>query len=163
MFEDLVRALRRAGGGVLLVALVPGREEEGEERVAETVRLIETAVVSSGDAVDQATRVLGAAAASEDFYRDALLSVDFRQRRVDVSDRELRLTPLEFRLLAALVRNPRQVLSHEQLFELAWGSEWVSREQLRLVISYLRRKLGPEGRGAIETVRGFGYRYRPAD
>jgi DNA-binding response OmpR family regulator len=159
MLDDLLRALRSAGGAVLLVALVPGNDEEGEERIAETARLIEAAVVASGGGVEPATRLLGATTASQDVYRDALLSVDFRQRRVDVSDRELRLTPLEFRLLAALVRNPKQVLSHEQLFELAWGSDWVSREQLRLAISYLRRKLGPEGRAAIETVRGFGYRY----
>jgi DNA-binding response OmpR family regulator len=97
-----------------------------------------------------------------DVYADTLLTVDFRQRTVELGGEELALTPLEFRLLAAFVRYPRQVLSHDRLLELAWGdSRWVSREQLRLTVSYLRRKLGADGRQAIETVRGFGYRYRP--
>jgi transcriptional regulator len=99
-----------------------------------------------------------------DVYADALLRVDFRQRTVELGGEELALTPLEFRLLAAFVRHPQQVLSHDRLLELAWGdSRWVSREQLRLTVSYLRRKLGAGGRQAIETVRGFGYRYRPDD
>ena len=73
------------------------------------------------------------------------------------------LTPLEFRLLAAFVRHPSQVLSHDQLIELAWGDPGAaSRNQLKLYVGYLRRKLGPAGEGLIETLRGFGYRYRPA-
>ena len=98
-----------------------------------------------------------------DVYSDRLLTVDFRQRKAELrGGRELALTPLEFRLLAAFVRHPKQVLSHDQLLELAWGdARWVSREQLRLTVSYLRRKVGAEGRKAIETVRGFGYRYTP--
>jgi DNA-binding response OmpR family regulator len=101
--------------------------------------------------------------APADAYVDPLLTVDFSQRTVELGGRELALTPLEFRLLAAFVRHPRQVLSHDQLLELAWGdSRRVSREQLRLTVSYLRRKLGVEGWQAIETIRGFGYRYRPS-
>jgi DNA-binding response OmpR family regulator len=101
-------------------------------------------------------------AKAREVYSDTLLTVDFRQRKADLRGRELALTPLEFRLLAAFVRHPKQVLSHDQLLELAWGdARWVSREQLRLTVSYLRRKLGAEG-NVIETVRGFGYRYRPA-
>ena len=115
------------------------------------------------DALFRRTRKAGKAEdKAREVYSDSLLTVDFRQRKAELRGRELTLTPLEFRLLAAFVRHPKQVLSHEQLLELAWGdSRWVSREQLRLTVSYLRRKLG-DGRDAIETVRGFGYRYRPA-
>jgi len=102
-------------------------------------------------------------AKTPNIYSDKLLTVDFRQRRAELRGRELTLTPLEFRLLAAFVRHPKQVLSHDQLLELAWGdARWVSREQLRLTVSYLRRKLGADGRNAIATFRGFGYRYTPA-
>lgn len=73
------------------------------------------------------------------------------------------LTPLEFRLLAAFVLHPGQVLSHEQLIALVWGDEGAaSRNQLKLYVGYLRRKLGAAAAGRVETVRGFGYRYRPA-
>jgi DNA-binding response OmpR family regulator len=94
-------------------------------------------------------------------YADGLVAVDFTQRTVSVHGQEVPLTPLEYNLLAALVSHPNQVLSHDQLLELAWGgSSDVSRDQVKLYVGYLRRKLGAEGDSPIETVRGFGYRYR---
>jgi two-component system, OmpR family, response regulator PrrA len=94
-------------------------------------------------------------------YTDGLLEVDFVQRTVSAHGREVGLTPLEYNLLAAFVRHPNQVLGHDQLLELAWGgSGEASRDQVKLYVGYLRRKLGAEG-NVIETVRGFGYRYRP--
>jgi DNA-binding response OmpR family regulator len=97
-------------------------------------------------------------------YTDTLLTIDFEQRLVTYSGREVELTPLEFGLLVALVRHPRQVLSREQLLELVWRDPFsVSTDQVKLYVSYLRRKLDPDAPDAvpIETVRGFGYRYRP--
>ena len=97
-------------------------------------------------------------------YSDGFVTVDFAQRTVEVEGTPLSLTPLEFRMLAAFVRNSNQVLSHEQLLELAWGeTRNVERDQVKLYVGYLRRKLGvPSGEeSVIETVRGFGYRYRP--
>ena len=91
-------------------------------------------------------------------YEDAALRLDFEQRLVHVHEREVALTPLEYRLLAAFVRHPNQVLRHEQLLDYAWGNEEASRDQVKLYVGYLRRKLGLPG--AIESVRGFGYRYR---
>jgi DNA-binding response OmpR family regulator len=83
---------------------------------------------------------------------------------VTYGGRDVTLTPLEFKLLAAFVRHPRQVLSRDQLLELVWGDAYgVSGDQVKLYVGYLRRKLDPESPDtvAIETVRGFGYRYRP--
>ena len=97
-------------------------------------------------------------------YADDLLRVDFAQRTVEVEGRELRLTPQEFRMLAAFVRHPGQVLSHDQLLELVWGDAYASsRDQVKLYVGYLRRKLREASDAEpIETVRGFGYRYRAA-
>ena len=97
-------------------------------------------------------------------YSDGFVTVDFAQRAVEVAETQVSLTPLEFRMLAAFVRNSNQVLSHEQLLELAWGdARNAERDQVKLYVGYLRRKLGaPAGEESpIETVRGFGYRYRP--
>ena len=102
---------------------------------------------------------------SEDAYADARLSISFAHRSVRYDEREIFLTPLEYRLLSAFVRHPNQVLSHDQLRELVWGdSVATSRDEVKLYVGYLRRKLDPDApRGTpIETVRGFGYRYRPA-
>ncbi|HXY84684.1 MAG TPA: response regulator transcription factor [Gaiellaceae bacterium] len=97
-------------------------------------------------------------------YADRLLTIDFAQRAVTYAGRDVTLTPLEFRLLATFVRHPRQVLSRDQLLELVWGDTYgVSGDQVKLYVGYLRRKLDPESSKdvPIETVRGFGYRYRP--
>jgi len=96
-------------------------------------------------------------------YADAYLTIDWAQARVTVGDREVQLTPLEFRLLSTFVRHPRQVLSREQLLELVWGDAFgVGGDQVKLYVGYLRRKLEPDEPDSvpIETVRGFGYRYK---
>jgi DNA-binding response OmpR family regulator len=95
-------------------------------------------------------------------YADDRLTIDFAQRAVTCDGRDVSLTPLEFKLLSAFVRHPRQVLSREQLLELVWGDAYgVSGDQVKLYVGYLRRKLDPEKPDdvPIETVRGFGYRY----
>jgi DNA-binding response OmpR family regulator len=56
------------------------------------------------------------------------------------------------------------VLSHDQLLELVWGDALTgSRARTKLYVGYLRQKLAAAGatESPIETVRGFGYRYRP--
>jgi DNA-binding response OmpR family regulator len=98
-----------------------------------------------------------------DAYADAYLSINWAQARVSVGDRDVQLTPLEFRLLSTFVRHPRQVLSRDQLLELVWGDAFgVGGDQVKLYVGYLRRKLAPDAPESvpIETVRGFGYRYK---
>jgi DNA-binding response OmpR family regulator len=96
-------------------------------------------------------------------YADDFVQIDYAQRRVTVQGREVQLTPLEFKLLSAFVQNPNQVLSRDQLLELVWGDPYgVSGDQVKLYVGYLRKKLLPDAAdaGPIDTVRGFGYRYR---
>jgi DNA-binding response OmpR family regulator len=106
----------------------------------------------------------GARATRTETYADGVVTIDFAQRAVTYAGHDVSLTPLEFKLLSALVRHPRQVLSREQLLELVWGDSFgVSGDQVKLYVGYLRRKLDPQAPDnvPIETVRGFGYRYRP--
>jgi DNA-binding response OmpR family regulator len=101
--------------------------------------------------------------AERDTYADARLSISFAQRAVRYDDREIALTRLEYRLLSAFVGHPNQVLSHDQLRELVWEDTVdTSRDEVKLYVGYLRRKLAPDSPGStpIETVRGFGYRYK---
>lgn len=109
-------------------------------------------------------RARSARAEASERYADEHLEMDFAQRSVSVGGEQVALTPLEFRLLAAFVRHPDQVLSSDQLLEQAWGeANGRSADQVKLYVSYLRRKLATGGGGSpIETVRGFGYRYRRA-
>jgi DNA-binding response OmpR family regulator len=109
-------------------------------------------------------RTVPGTAVQQERYVDERLTIDFAQRAVTFDDADISLTPLEFKLLATFVRNPRQVLSRDQILELVWGDTYgVSADQVKLYVGYLRRKLAPDdvARVPIETVRGFGYRYQP--
>ncbi len=100
----------------------------------------------------------------QETYADDRVMIDFARRAVTYEERDVSLTPLEFKLLSVFVRHPRQVLSRDQLLALVWGDAYgVSGDQVKLYVGYLRRKLDPDKPDAvpIETVRGFGYRYDP--
>jgi DNA-binding response OmpR family regulator len=113
--------------------------------------------------IEAILRRSGEATPEHQVVGDGLIEIDFPQRSVTVGGNTVELTPTEFRLLAAFVRNPNHVLSHDQLLEMGWGdSRHTSSHQVKLYVGYLRRKLREAAEvNPIETVRGFGYRYRP--
>jgi len=87
------------------------------------------------------------------------LEVDERSRRAVLDGVELGLTPKEFDILAALVRDPGAVLSRRRLLEEVWQTTWYgSAKTIDVHVGALRRKLGDPG--WIETVRGVGFRLR---
>ncbi len=99
-------------------------------------------------------------------YVDAVLRIDFEHRRVELQGAEVNLTPMEFRLLRALVQHSGQVLSAEQLVAQAWDDPTgIGAGRVKFTVLRLRRKLGWEDpeTSPIESVRGFGYRYRPPE
>ena len=95
-------------------------------------------------------------------YSDGLLEIDFSSLEVRAAGRPVELTPLQLRLLTALIHHGGQVLSAEQLLRLAWDDDSVPRQRVKLYVGYLRRRFRDQGvELPVETVRGFGYRYRP--
>jgi DNA-binding response OmpR family regulator len=93
---------------------------------------------------------------------DEFVSIDRVRHRVAVLGNEVALTPIEFRMLATFAENPGRVLGHGQLLELVWGDRIRERDEVKLYVSYIRRKLGLAADvDPVETVRGVGYRYRP--
>jgi len=96
-------------------------------------------------------------------FDDGTLHVDFAHQEVTIDGNPIVLTPTEYRLLATLARHQGQVLSSDQLIELAWDDpSGLAPSRVKYAVLRLRRKLGwDEGDDTpIETVRGFGYRYR---
>jgi DNA-binding response OmpR family regulator len=96
-------------------------------------------------------------------FDDEIVSIDFAAREVTVRGEQVSLTPLEFRLLAVLTEHAGQVLSRQQLIDLVWGQNYSSSgDPVKIYIGYLRRKIErvPAKPELVETVRGFGYRYR---
>lgn len=113
--------------------------------------------------VEALLRRTGGRSTEPEVYSDSFLTIDFGQRTVRANGRSVDLTPLEFRLVTTFVRHPNQVLTHEQLLELVWGDAYAARDQVKLYVGYLRKKLSPDAPDSvpIETRRGFGYSYRP--
>ncbi len=96
-------------------------------------------------------------------YEDAVVRIDYVSREVIAGGDAVQLTPLEFKLLSTFVSHPNETLGRDRLLELVWGdTEGFGGDQVKLYVGYLRRKLGWDAAASpIETVRGFGYRYRP--
>ncbi|WKK24252.1 two-component system response regulator CseB [Streptomyces olivoreticuli] len=86
------------------------------------------------------------------------LSVDTRGLEVHVDGQRLALTPTELRLLLEFVAAPGIVLTRQKLLRKVWDYGWEGDSRVvDLTVQRLRKKIGADH---IETVRGFGYKFR---
>ncbi len=99
------------------------------------------------------------APSDDEALRFADLSLDPGTREVRRGGRLIELTRTEFLLLELLLRNARQVLTRELIFDRVWGYDFgANSNSLEVYIGYLRRKTELEGEPRlIHTVRGVGY------
>ena len=89
------------------------------------------------------------------------LRIDLLRRQVFVGDREVRLTPIEYKLLAALVRHAGKVVTHAQLLRDVWGPTHTDQAHyVRVYLAHLRHKLETEPARPryLLTEPGVGYR-----
>lgn len=91
------------------------------------------------------------------------LRIDLERRQVFVDDREVHLTPIEYKLFAILMKNAGKVLPHGQLLGEVWGPAYQTQTQyLRVYMVQLRHKLerDPAKPKWLVTEPGVGYRLR---
>ncbi len=91
------------------------------------------------------------------------LRVDLAHRQVFRAGEEIHLTPIEYRLLSALVRNLGRVVTQRQLLQEVWGPEYTDAPHyLRIYMQHLRHKLeaDPARPRYLLTEPGVGYRLR---
>jgi phosphate regulon transcriptional regulator PhoB len=91
------------------------------------------------------------------------IRIDASTQDVVVRGKEVKLSALEFKLLHWLASHPRKVFSREQLLDHVWGFDRaVTPRTVDVHIRRLREKIEetPDHPDHIETVRGFGYRFR---
>jgi DNA-binding response OmpR family regulator len=94
---------------------------------------------------------------------DGDLRIDFDKRLVTLAGKPVRLTYVEFEILAALARHPGRVYGRATLLELVWGdSAYRDPRTIDVHIRHLREKLeaDPKHPELVCTVRGVGYRLR---
>ncbi len=90
--------------------------------------------------------------------------IDLARRSVERAGQPLRLTPLEYRLLAHLAAHPNRVLTHPQLLRAVWGpSHSQDTHYVRIYMGHLRAKLeaDPSQPRHLVTELGVGYRFVP--
>jgi DNA-binding response OmpR family regulator len=93
-------------------------------------------------------------------YNDGHLSIDIERHEVLIHGKRIKLTPIEFRLLAYLARNGGKLLTFDRILANVWGSEYQgSIDYVHVYISHLRRKIEENAKGSryIMTVHGVGY------
>jgi two-component system KDP operon response regulator KdpE len=101
---------------------------------------------------------------SEPIVRGSLV-IDRERFRVAIDDKEVRLTPKEFELLAYLAQRPGRVVTHRAILRAIWGPQAVDQpEHLRVLIGSLRRKIEPNPSTPryILTEPWVGYRFMDA-
>ena len=105
-----------------------------------------------------------ASARSDNGLRVGDLILDEGAREVRRGDQLIELTGTEFELLRFLMRNPRRVLSKDQLLDHVWKYDFGGNSHVvELYISYLRKKIDAGRDPMIHTVRGFGYVLKPTE
>jgi two-component system KDP operon response regulator KdpE len=145
--EDIVRGLD-FGADTYIIKPVGGRELVG--RVRAIMRRAELPSQEVGSGIT---------------YSDGYLTVDIAQRKVLVNGELVRLTPIEFRLLALLLQNAGRILTHRQLLEKVWGWEYIDDlDYVRIYIWHLRQKIEPDQAQPkyIITELGVGYSFHKA-
>jgi two-component system phosphate regulon response regulator PhoB len=91
------------------------------------------------------------------------ISIDRAAHKVSVDGTELQLTSTEYKLLLTLVERRGRVQTRPQLLETVWEAQPdIQTRTVDMHVQRLRTKLGEHGK-LVETVRGFGYRFRAAE
>lgn len=92
-------------------------------------------------------------------YTNGKLKIDYVAGCAYKDDEELKLTPIEYKLLCILAKNTGKILTHKYITQKIWGSAWDSNvASLRVFMATLRKKLGNDSNSYIQTHVGIGYR-----
>jgi two-component system KDP operon response regulator KdpE len=98
---------------------------------------------------------------TEPVFHTGALTVDVERRRVTVDGNEIRLSPTEYAVLVALVRNADRVVTDAQLLRQVWGPEYGDEDHyLHVYVARLRKKIerDPQNPRYLITEPGVGYR-----
>ncbi len=99
---------------------------------------------------------------TEAIFTAGPLRVDFAQRLVQVDGQEVKLTPTEYDLLKALIKNSGKIMTRQMLLSQVWGTGYGAESHyLHVYVGQLRRKIEPDPAHPrfILTISGVGYRF----
>jgi two-component system, OmpR family, KDP operon response regulator KdpE len=150
----------------IIVISVRGREQDKINALDAGADDFVTKPFSAGELLARVRAALRRSATTATGSQSALtrvgtIEVDFEKRLVRVSNNEVHLTRIEYKLLQIMLRHPDKVLTHRQLLNMVWGPHHVDQTHyLRVYMGQLRRKLeaDPARPKHIRTEPGVGYR-----
>lgn len=163
---DICKKIRQQGDTPVIfltacdeeVSIVMGLDLGGDDYITKPFRIRE--LVSRIRAV---LRRAGKAGEDGAILESEGVALNTLECRVTKNDQDVPLTPLEYRLLLAFMKNPHRALSRGRLLEALWDSdgEFVDDNALSVYIRRLREKLEdePEKPSLISTLRGVGYKW----
>ena len=108
-------------------------------------------------------KALREAGKHESIFTLGNLRVDLARRQVFLNEKEVHLTPIEYKLLTVLIKNAGKVLTHRQLLKEVWGPPYLTETQyLRVYMAQLRHKLeaDPARPSFLINEPGVGYRLK---
>jgi two-component system KDP operon response regulator KdpE len=108
-------------------------------------------------------KALREAGQHESIFTLGNLRVDLARRQVFLNEKEVHLTPIEYKLLTVLIKNAGKVLTHRQLLKEVWGPPYLTETQyLRVYMTQLRHKLevDPARPSFLINEPGVGYRLK---
>lgn len=86
------------------------------------------------------------------------LTIDFVNQRVKMDNQPITLTPVEYRLLALLIKNKDRMVDYQRITDEVWGKDYSGdNENIRIFVRRLRKKLGDNPPNMILNKRGAGY------
>lgn len=153
------------------IIVISAREQEGDKIKAldEGADDYLTKPFGSGELLARIRVALRHAMPKSQDQRDAIftaddLSIDFLKRQVHRGDREIHLTPIEYRLLVVLVRNAGRVMTHRYILKEVWGPAYIEQTHyLRVFMNQLRKKIETDSARPhfLLNEPGIGYRFKP--
>jgi two-component system KDP operon response regulator KdpE len=164
----VIRRVREWSNVPILVISARGQEESKVKALDEGADDYLTKPFGAGELMARMRVALRHAARSREVVSEVVrigddIEVDLIKRLVHVRGEEVHLTPIEYKLLTALVKHAGMVMTHRQLLEQVWGPGHAHQMQyLRVYMTQLRHKLeeAPARPKYLVTEPGVGYRLK---
>jgi DNA-binding response OmpR family regulator len=160
---DVCRALRLRSSVPILVVTARGEEVDrvvGLELGADDYVVKPFGFRELVARIRAVNRRTASPVSAEPGVADGRIEIDRRTRGVLVDGEPVTLTRKEFDLLALLAEDPGAVCTRDEILERVWDAHWYGpTKTLDVHVASLRKKLGIPG--AVETVRGVGFRLQP--
>ena len=97
---------------------------------------------------------------NENIYSVGGLELNIETKEITVDEKAVKLTPIEFKILALLMKNPGRVFSAEEIYERVWNEQAINTDTIMVHVRKIREKIevNPKNPKYLKVVWGVGYK-----